>query len=215
MIRVRDLSVTYRGFKALKNINLDIEKGETLALVGQNGAGKSSLLNALTGLIKHSSGEIIIDGDIGWMPEVSSPDPKLKVREFLSFSGYLRGLSSKYIEERVDWALEKCDLDDKRDELCGSLSKGLKQRVILASALIGDPGILILDEPSSGLDPLFQTKMISLISSLKLNKTLIISTHNISEIESLSSRVIVLKDGTISFDSNLDNKGERSYYEYF
>lgn len=215
MIEVRDLSVTYKGFKALKNVNIKIERGETLALVGQNGAGKSSLLRVLIGLVKSFTGSYVVEGNIGWMPELSLPDGKLSVREFISFSGYLKNLNKKQISNSVDSIIELCGLSNKKNDLCATLSKGLKQRVILAAALMGDPDVLILDEPSSGLDPLFQTQMISLISSINIDKTLIISTHNISEIEKLSSRVVVLKDGIVSFDSSKESRGDKSYYEYF
>lgn len=215
MIEVEDLVVSYKGLKALNSICLTIKKGESLALVGQNGAGKSSLLKALIGLISNYSGNISTIGSIGWMPENSTPDANLKVFEFLNYCGYLKGIKKDRIIGVTNSALEMCGLSNKRETLCSSLSKGLKQRVILASALIGDPDILILDEPSSGLDPLFQSQMISLIERLKVNKTLILSTHNVSEIENLCSRVVVLRDGYISFDSSKDTKGDKSYYEFF
>ncbi len=214
MIEVQELTVRYKSLLALNKISLLVKKGETLAIVGQNGAGKSSLLKVLTGLIKPQEGSVCISGSIGWMPELSTPDPLLKVEEFISFAGYLKGLSNEEIVIERECILKECELIEKKDSLCGTLSKGQKQRVILASALMGSPDILILDEPSSGLDPLFQTRMISLIAEVASTKTVIISTHNISEIERLASRVIVLKEGQISFDGTLEGNS-RSYYEYF
>lgn len=215
MIEVKDLSVIYKSLKALNNINLKIESGETLALVGQNGAGKSSLLKVLTGLLRPTRGCVKVSGSIGWMPEKSQPNPDLRVFEFIKNSGFLKGLEGELLDVRTSDVIKTCGLAEKEGELCGTLSKGLSQRVLLASVLVGNPEILVLDEPSSGLDPLFQKKMIELVSRLKIDKTLIISTHNISEIENLSSRVVVLKDGNISFDSKFNNKGDKSYYEYF
>lgn len=215
MIKIENLSVSYKGFKALDNISFDIKKGEIVALVGQNGAGKSSLLKSITKLIKPDKGIIIVNGSIGWMPEIVKPDPLLTVREFLMFAGYLKKVPADRIKNQVENVITDCMINDKADTYCSELSKGLMQRVIFGSSLIGNPEILILDEPSSGLDPLFQKQMISMISKLGKDKTVIISTHNIAEIEMLGSRVIVLKDGTISFDSSGYKGVSNSYYEYF
>lgn len=196
MIRVENLTVKFKKFNALDNISLTIQEGEIVALVGQNGAGKSTLLKEIQKLVPNNS---------GWMPERVLPDPSLTVYEFLSL------LSEE--GDRIDYVIEHCGLTTNRDKLCGTLSKGTKQRVILALALIGNRDILILDEPSAGLDPLFQKEMIQLIKEVGKGKTIIISTHNIAEIEDLASRIIVLKDGKISYDGDLDSKG--AYYEYF
>lgn len=196
MIKVENLTVNYKKTMALNNLSLSIKKGEVVALLGQNGAGKSTLLKEI---IKISSGKA------GWMPESVQPDPNLTVSEFLNF------LSNS--DEDIDNIINQCGLSNKKNELCGTLSKGTKQRVILALSLIGKKEILVLDEPSAGLDPLFQKDMIKLIKEIGKNKTVIISTHNISEIEDLATRIIVLKDGMISYDGNLDKK--RSYYEFF
>lgn len=215
MIEIKDLSISYKKLKALKKVSLRIDRGETVALVGQNGAGKSSLLNAVINLIKPTDGTVSVSGSIGWMPELSTPDPLLTVTEFLTFTGTLKLLKDEQLFKEVTRVVKECCLVDNAAQMCGDLSKGLMQRVMLAGALIGDPDILILDEPSSGLDPLFQKQMISLISGLSMNKTVIISTHNISEIELLGSRVIVLKNGSVSFDSSCFEGDIKSCYEYF
>lgn len=194
MIRVQNLTVKYKRVYALNNVSLKINKGEIVALVGQNGAGKTTLLNEIISLIP---------GRVGLMPESTVPDSNLTVEEFLL---YLSGA-------KVDSVITMCGLEDKRTSLCGTLSKGTKQRVILALALSIDSDVLLLDEPSAGLDPLFQKEMLSLIRKISRNRTLIISTHNISEIEDLATRIIVLRNGEISYDGKLDKK--RSYYEYF
>lgn len=196
MIEVRNLTFKYKKTIALNNISLSVKRGEVVALVGQNGAGKSTLLKELLRLLP---------GRVGWMPEMVEPDGYLTVTEFLTF---LSEPGSNVIS-----VIKKCGLFDKKDALCSTLSKGTKQRVILALALIAQKDILILDEPSAGLDPMFQKDMISLLKEILKNKTLIISTHNISEIEDLATRIVVLKEGSISYDGPLDRK--RSYYEYF
>lgn len=196
MIKVEHLTVKYKKVIALNDLSLFIKKGEVVALVGQNGAGKSTLLKEILKTVSNKT---------GWMPESVIPDPNLTVYEFLNF------LSET--DKDIDYVINRCGLKSKRDELCGTLSKGTKQRVILALALVGMKDILILDEPSAGLDPLFQKEMIGLIKDISKDKTLIISTHNISEIEDLATRIVVLKDGKISYDGKLDSK--RSYYEYF
>lgn len=203
MIRIENLSIEYKGYRALDRISLNIDKGETVAIVGQNGAGKSTLLKSLVGILQPKHGNINIDGRIGWMSESSTPPGKLKVHEFLSNLAYLKGINKSDISKQVELVIDCCSLRKKSNSFSNELSKGQTQRVLLAGALLGDPEILILDEPSSGLDPLFQTKMIDLIRVVSGNKLLIVSTHNIKEIESLASRIIVLKDGKISFDNKI------------
>lgn len=206
MIKVKSLTVFYKKVRALNNISFVIKKGDIIALAGQNGAGKSTLLNCLIGLKTPTSGTVTINGSIGWMSETSEPDPELKVIEYISFSAYLK--DSVYLSN----LLNRCGLDTYKDRLCKDLSKGLKQRVLLAGALAGNPDILILDEPSAGLDPLFQNEMISLIKTISKDITIILSTHNISEIKSLAGDVIILKDGQISFNGKTEGE---LYYEYF
>lgn len=207
MIKVESLTVEYKDVKVLNNISLNIKKGDIITFAGKNGAGKTTLLKSLIGLIKPKKGNVEILGSIGWMPEDAVPDPKLKVHEFISFCGELKGSN-----KNTDDVIEKCGLGKYRNQLCKTLSKGLKQRVLFACALAGDPDILILDEPSGGLDPLFQNEMIKLIKGIGSNVTIIISTHNISVINSLASEVVVLKDGEITYMG--PPEGEL-YYDYF
>lgn len=194
MIDIEDLTVQYGSKTAIKNLSLHIKAGEKLAIVGQNGAGKSTLLREL---IKQA------DFDISFMPESATPDPELTVNEFLDL----------FSEREPEEIIEKCGLKDDRFTLCKHLSKGNAQRVLLALTVLIDSDLIILDEPSAGMDPLFQKEMITLINHLCRDKTLIITSHNLDEVYSLTERIIVLKDGEISFDGLLEEK--KSYYEYF
>ncbi len=212
MIHIQNLTVRYKRNIAINSLSLNIDSGEVVAIVGQNGAGKSSLINSIVGLIKYK-GSINILGTIGLMPEMATPDENLSVYENLSFFSYLKGINKGEIPSEVDRIIELCEIEEYRNVLCRKLSKGFKQRVLLGCSIVGNPNIIILDEPSSGLDPLFQKQMIRLIKGLAIGKAVIISTHNVSEIEELATRVVVLKDGEMSFNGKLKDK--RSYYDYF
>lgn len=207
MVEVDSVTVKYKNSVILDNVTIKIKKGEIIALVGKNGAGKSTLLKTIIGLIPKKTGSIKTSGSIGWMDESSVPDPKLTVHEFLLFCSYLYG------KTQVDDVINTCGLTQFCDKLCGELSKGLKQRVMLAGAILSEPEILILDEPSAGLDPLFQKELIEILSLISKNKTMIISTHNISEIETLATKILVLRSGQVSYSG--DFNGEKKYYEYF
>ncbi len=213
MIEVKKLTVKYKKTTALKDVSFRVETGDVLALVGQNGAGKSTLLKSIIGLKKIKSGTVKTKGTLGWMAESTIPDPDLTISEFLSFTGNLKCIADKDLKIEVDNVIGICGLFDKRHNLNKTLSKGLKQRVIFASAILGHSDILILDEPSAGLDPMFQKEMIKLIKDISIHKTVIISTHNIPEIEELATKIMVLKDGEISYLGEF--KGEKSYYDFF
>lgn len=204
MIRVKELIVNYKDVRALDKISLTINRGESVALVGRNGAGKSSLLKSIIGIIKPYSGDIQIDGSIGWMPEKGYLEDNIKVFEHLEHISYLKGVEKTLIIKEVHRVLNLCELSNKRDSYCKELSKGEMQRIHLASAIINSPDILILDEPSSGFDPLFQQKMINIIKEASKDKVLIVSTHNIHEIENLTTKVIVLKEGQVSLINSMD-----------
>lgn len=194
MIEVGGLTKRYGVKTALDNLSLTIKPGERLAIVGQNGAGKSTLLNEIIRL--H-------DLNISFMPEAAEPDPDLNIYEFLLL------LTNRDPNSIIDM----CGLKEYKNTKCGHLSKGNRQRVMLALTLLIDRDIVVMDEPSAGMDPLFQKDMISLISTLCRDKTLIITSHNLEEVFSLANRIVVLKSGHISFDGELE-KG-RNYYEYF
>lgn len=202
MITIDGLSVNYKGINALNKISLKIKKGEKIALLGQNGAGKSSLLKSLTGEIRPDSGNITLNGTVGILPEGASPYRGLKVYEYLEYIGALKGIGSPKLE--VQRVISICQLEDKANSLTTTLSKGLTQRVMLGAALMGDPEIIILDEPSSGLDPLFQKVLLDIIKENVKDRTVIFSTHNISDAFDLADRVIVLRDGEISYNNQID-----------
>ncbi len=213
MIKISNVSVKYKNISALKNVSLEIRKGDILALVGKNGAGKSTLLKIIAGLITNFSGSREFSGKIGWMSEDAKPDPLLTVKEYLNFIGGIKGLSGSLLSESVSRALSEIDIENFKEVRCGKLSKGIRQRVLLASAILGISDLLVLDEPSAGLDPLFQIQMMNIIKSLSGERTIILSTHNISEIENLATKILVLKEGICSYSGNYD-KGTH-YYDYF
>lgn len=194
MIKIEDLTVQYGSKTALKNLSLVIKPGEKVAILGQNGAGKSTLLNHI---IKKA------DSRVSFMPESATPDPDLTVFEFLQL----------FSQKDPTEIIESCGLKEDMDTFCKNLSKGNRQRVMLALTLLYGGELIILDEPSAGLDPLFQKEMITLIKDLCRDKTLIITSHNLDEVYSLTGRIVVLKDGQKSFDGKLEEN--RSYYEYF
>lgn len=194
MINIEALTVQYGSKTALNNLSLSIKQGEKVAIVGQNGAGKSTLL-------KHIVGRA--DSSVSFMPESVTPDPDLTVYEFLEL----------FSQKDPTDILESCGLFEESSHFCKNLSKGKKQRVMLALTLLNESELIILDEPSAGMDPLFQKEMIMLIDSLCTDKTLIITSHNLDEVYSLTGRIVVLKDGEVSFDGLLEES--KSYYEYF
>ena len=212
MIEVKNLTMSYGGRTVLKDISFEIEDGKTVGLLGSNGAGKSTTMNILTGYLKPEEGEILINGidmckdpkeakkHIGYLPEIPPLYKDMKVLEYLVFSADLKGVKDKKIEAmRV---MELMNLEDRKLDCIKKLSKGLQQRVGFAQALIGNPEILILDEPLVGLDPEEAKRTRKLIRSLRGEHIVIISSHVLREIEELCSSVLMLKDGKIVLDDS-------------
>ena len=217
MIEVKNLKMSYGKREVLKNISFKIKDGKTVGLLGANGAGKSTTMNILTGYLKPESGEIYINEidmrkepklakkHIGYLPEIPPLYKDMKVMEYLSFVADLKGVEDKKAE--VTRVIDLMSLEDRKLDYIKKLSKGLQQRVGFAQALIGDPEVLILDEPLVGLDPAEAKKTRELIRSLQENHIIIISSHISKEIEELCSSVLMLKDGNIVLnDSTTDAK---------
>lgn len=229
MSNVKIIGITkyYGDQKALNNINLNIDKGEVVGLLGPNGAGKSTLMKIITSYVPPTSGKVIIDGFdvkeneieirklIGYLPEHNPLYHEMYIKEYLSF--VLRTYPAvKNVTKKVEEIIELTGLLPERKKKIGQLSKGYKQRVGLAQALIHDPEILILDEPTSGLDPNQLVEIRKIISDLGKEKTVILSTHIMQEVEALCNRVVIIDKGNIVADDtpkNLSiNKNEiRSY----
>lgn len=209
MITVKNVTKKYGKFKAVDNISFEINDGEIIGLLGPNGAGKSTTMNILTGFIEPTEGEVIINGYniskkpkkakkcIGYMPEGVPLYKDMTVKEFVTYMAELKGVKKEQIKESVDKAIQDTWLQNVRKVLIRNLSKGYKQRVSMAGALVGNPEIIILDEPTVGLDPKQIIEIRNLIKKLGKNHTLIISSHILSEISQICERVIIINKGQI------------------
>jgi ABC-2 type transport system ATP-binding protein len=214
-ISIRKLTKSYGSQKAIDEISFDIPKGQIVGFLGPNGAGKSTTMKILTGYLEASSGEAFVNGfdvreqsmeakrSIGYLPEHNPLYLEMYVREFLSFAGELSGLKGKLLKDRVNEVIETVGLDREKHKKIGQLSKGYRQRAGLAQALIHDPEVLILDEPTTGLDPNQLDEIRKLIVNAGKNKTVILSTHIMQEVESICERAIILNRGKIVADQPL------------
>ena len=215
MVEVKDLTKYYGSVLAVDNVSFKVEKGEVIGFLGPNGAGKTTTLRIITGFIPQTSGEVYVNGVpvseentetkeyIGYLPENNPLYEHLLAKEYLGFIADVRGIKNK--EERIGYVSEKCGITDVLNRFIGELSKGYRQRVGLAAALLHDPEILILDEPTSGLDPNQVAEIRNLIKELEKDKTVIISTHILQEVEALSTRVIIIHKGRIVADDKIEN----------
>lgn len=221
MIKVKNVTKKYGDFIAVEGINFQIEEGEIVGLLGPNGAGKSTTMNMITGYIEPSEGEIIIGEhdilknpnkakeQIGYMPESVPLYQDLTVKEFVSYMAELKKVSKTEKKEKVQEVLEKTNLIEVSNKLIKNISRGYKQRVSLAGALVTNPKILILDEPTVGLDPKQITEIRELIKSLEGKHTIILSSHILSEVSQICKKVIIINKGkivAIDTPQNLESK---------
>ncbi len=209
MIEVEKLTKKYGNFTAVDNISFSIEKGEIVGFLGPNGAGKSTTMNMITGYIEPTSGTITIDGldierkakkvkaKIGYMPENVPLYKELKVREFINYMAELRCVPKQNRKEAVNKAIDETGLKDVENKLISKISRGYKQRVSLAGSIVGNPEILILDEPTVGLDPAQVVEIRNLIKSFKGKYTVILSSHILSEVSNMCDKIIVINNGKI------------------
>jgi ABC-2 type transport system ATP-binding protein len=209
MISVQGLTKRYGQTEAIRSISFSVDKGEVVGFLGPNGAGKSTTMKILCGYLPADAGEVRVAGfdvfgdsvkarsRIGYMPENVPLYPEMRVSEYLSYRAALKGVSSRQSGEKVEDALQLCGLSGVRRKLIGSLSKGYRQRVGLADALINEPDILILDEPTIGLDPGQIREVRELIKGLATRHTILLSSHILSEVEMTCSRVLILNKGRI------------------
>jgi ABC-2 type transport system ATP-binding protein len=207
MLSVRDLKKRYGDLIALDGVSFEVEKGDILGFLGQNGAGKSTTMKIVTGFIPPSSGTAVVDGfdiaksslearqRIGYLPEQTPLYGEMRVREYLEYRARLKGVARRDLAKRVDYALEKLKLVDRTRQLIQTLSKGYKQRVGIADAIVADPKLLILDEPTIGLDPNQIREVRSLIKELGQQHTIVFSTHTLPEVEMVCSRVVIIDRG--------------------
>ena len=216
MIQITNLSKNYGGFQALKKINFSVNQGEILALLGPNGAGKTTTMKLITGYLSPSSGQVIVDNEdiekntydiqkrMGYLPENSPLYPDLNVLEHLEFGAELYSMNSVDKKRAISDVIKTCSLEDKVYFNTSELSKGYKQRLSLALALIHNPDYLILDEPTTGLDPNQIIEIRELIKKLGQKKTLILSTHIMQEVEAIADRVLVINEGEVVAEGTPD-----------
>lgn len=209
MLLVENLVKHYGSHEALKGISFHVEEGQIVGLLGENGAGKSTTMNIMTGYLSATSGTVTIQGiDIleqpkkakkclGYLPEQPPLYENMTVREYLQFVSELKGMKKKGVRQEVEDIMEKTNLSEHENVLIKHLSKGYKQRVGLAQALLGNPALLILDEPMVGLDPAQIIEMRQMIRSLGKEHTVILSSHILSEIESVCDHIIILDQGQV------------------
>ncbi len=220
MIEVTGLSKRYGTYLAVENVNFSIQKGEVVGFLGPNGAGKSTIMNILTGYLSLTQGKVTIDGfdvaenpeeakrRIGYLPELPPLYVDMKVREYLNFVYDLKKV--KFPKgPHIDEIMRLVRIDHVQNRLIKNLSKGYRQRVGFAQALIGNPDVLILDEPTVGLDPQQIIEIRNLISRLGKNHTIILSSHILSEIQAVCDRIIIINYGEIIADDLQDNLSEK------
>ncbi|MGZ3770792.1 MAG: ABC transporter ATP-binding protein [Bdellovibrio sp.] len=217
MIQVKDLTKDYGSRRAINKLNFSISKGEVVGFLGPNGAGKSTTMKIITGFMAPSHGNASIAGfdvfenplevkkRIGYLPETPPVYGDMYVRDYLRYVAALKQVPKTKIEASVDSALEKTNLVNVQKRLIGHLSKGFRQRVGIAQAIVSDPEVLILDEPTVGLDPKQVAEIRELIKALRGHHTIILSTHILSEVEATCEKVIIINNGEIVAEDSIQN----------
>ncbi len=222
MITVKELTKRYAHNTAVDHISFDIQKGQIVGFLGPNGAGKTTTMRMLTCFLPPSAGTATVAGfdvleepmevkrHIGYLPETPPLYPEMRVGEYLEFVGKLKGLRKPELAKRVDYVCERCAVADVRDKLISKLSKGYRQRVGLAQAIIHNPDVLILDEPTAGLDPKQINETRDLIKSLAGDHTIILSTHILPEVEQTCEQVIIINKGKLIATDSVANLQSRA-----
>lgn len=228
MIEINNLTKRYGDFLAVDDISFNVEKGKILGFLGPNGAGKTTTMRIITGFMPPSEGNVTISGydvldkplltknKIGYLPETPPLYLDMTVSEYLNFAGLLKQVPNQKINAAVDNACSKVDINDVKNKVIKALSKGYKQRVGLAQAIIHDPEVLILDEPTIGLDPIQIREVRDLIKSLAGNHTIVLSTHILPEVDMTCDEVVIIKKGKIiaqDTPKNLSKKMNKSSLE--
>lgn len=216
-LQINSLTKTYGQQKALDEVSFVAEKGEVLGFLGPNGAGKSTTMKVVTGFILPDSGDVLVNGIsvlehpkavskmIGYLPEHNPLYLDMYIREFLDFIGGLYGMKGNILKSRIEELIPLCGLELEANKKIHQLSKGYRQRVGLAKALIHDPEVIILDEPTTGLDPNQLAEIRKLIKNISVNKTLILSTHIMQEVEAICDKVVIINRGKIVASDLLQN----------
>jgi ABC-2 type transport system ATP-binding protein len=226
VIHVSNLTKYYGDYPAVRDVSFDVDRGQIIGFLGPNGAGKTTTMRILAGFLNATSGHATIDGfdvfmdslevrrRIGYLPENCPLYPEMRVSEYLHFRAGIKGLHGRR-QERIEYVVDRCWLKDVRRQLIGTLSKGFRQRVGLADALLGEPPVLILDEPTVGLDPAQIRETRKLIRELGEKHTILLSTHILPEVEMTCDGVIIIHQGQVAGQgllSDLEQRaGEKSF----
>jgi ABC-2 type transport system ATP-binding protein len=217
MITVKGLTKRYAHNTAVNDISFEVQKGQIVGFLGPNGAGKTTTMRMLTCFLTPSAGTATVAGfdileqpfevkkRIGYLPETPPVYPEMRIAEYLTFVGRLKGLTGSDLRSRVDYSCERCAIADVKDKIIGKLSKGYRQRVGLAQAIIHNPDVLILDEPTAGLDPKQINETRDLIKSLAGDHTIILSTHILPEVSQTCEQVIIINKGKVVATDSVSN----------
>jgi len=216
MIEVTNLTKRYRDRLAIDHLNFTVEKGEILGFLGPNGAGKSTTMKILTGFLPPSEGKAKIDGfdvfeqplevkkRIGYLPETPPLYPEMTVRSYLHFVGRLKALGGSTLKAEIERVTKATGTTTELDRLIGALSKGYQHRVGLAQAMLGSPPLMILDEPTEGLDPKQRAEVLELIKSLAGKQTIVLSTHILPEVKAIAQKVLIIHRGKVAAYDTID-----------
>lgn len=208
ILEIHNLSKSYGSKMALENINCSFSEG-IYGLLGPNGAGKSTLINILVNNLVQNTGEVMLDGKdirqlgesyrslLGFMPQQQALFDSFTARRFLGYMGTLKGMEKRKLNDRIEEVLSMVNLSDAADKRLGSFSGGMKQRILIAQAILNDPKILILDEPTAGLDPKERIRIRNMISEISFSKLVLIATHVVTDIEFISNEIMILKQGEL------------------
>jgi ABC-2 type transport system ATP-binding protein len=221
MIQIRDLTKSYGNLTAISNLNFSVAKGEVVGFLGPNGAGKSTTMKIITGYMAPTSGKVTVAGfdvfetplevkrRIGFLPETPPVYTDMFVKDFLEYVARLKGVPKNDVKKSVDYALDAANIGSVQGRLIQNLSKGYKQRVGIAQALVSRPEILILDEPTVGLDPKQVAEIRTLIKNLKGHHTIILSTHILPEVQAVCERIIIINKGKIVAEDSLSQLNQK------
>ncbi len=228
MISAQRLAKHYGSVEALGGVDFNVTTGEIVGLLGPNGAGKTTTMRLLTTYLAPSAGTALVAGfdicrepervreAIGYLPETPPLYPELRVGEYLAFVARIKQIPRTRVRQAIETAIERCGLASVSNRLCGQLSRGFRQRVGIAQALIHEPPVIILDEPTSGLDPAQIIEMRKLILSLKGKHTVVLSTHILSEVTSVCSKVIIIAGGKVAMETQLtESIDEKNLEQHF
>jgi ABC-2 type transport system ATP-binding protein len=219
MIKIQNLTKYYGKRLAVDDISFDVGKGEIVGFLGPNGAGKSTTMRMITGYLLPTRGDVWIDDHnmmtqslegrrlIGYLPEMVPLYLDMTTRRYLDYAARLRGVNKRLIKSRIDEVVQRCGLEEYIDEYLSKISKGFRQRVGLAQAVIHDPKVLILDEPTVGIDPIQVAHTRQLIKDLGKDRTILLSSHILSEVSMICERVVIIHEGRIVAQDRIENLG--------